>query len=176
MKNIILIGMPGCGKSTLGVLIAKELGLDFTDTDIVIQSRTGELLYRTLEKKGVKGLLEEERSAILSLDLSKPRVIATGGSAVLKEDSMAYLKENGVCVYVHVDYEQINKRINNRSTRGIAAESNETLLDIYNYRTPFYERYADITIDCTNRNMSENASFIVNTLKNSWNLKIAIAK
>ncbi len=156
MKNIILIGMPGCGKSTLGVLLAKELGFDFLDTDITIQARTGELLHKTLEKKGVEGLLEEERQAILSLDLSKPRVIATGGSAVLREESMAYLKQNGICIYIHVDYDEINRRVKNRSTRGIAAENNETLMDIYNYRTPFYEKYADVTAYCTGKTHGDN--------------------
>lgn len=165
MKNIVLIGMPGCGKSTLGVLLAKELGLDFTDTDIVIQNRTGKLLCETLEEKGVSGLLEEEREAILSLDLSKPRVIATGGSAVLREDSMNYLKANSVCVYIYLPYTDINRRVNNRSTRGIAAENNETLLDIYNYRVPFYRQYADITIDCSCGNAEKNAEKIKNAVK-----------
>ncbi len=164
-KSIILIGMPGCGKSTLGVLLAKRLGLDFLDTDIVIQNRTGELLYETLEKKGVSGLLEEERLAILSLDMSTPRVIATGGSAVLREDSMVYLKQNGICVYIYAPYTEINKRVNNRGTRGIAAENNETLLDIYNYRTPFYRKYADITVECTGFSAEKNADRIAAALE-----------
>lgn len=92
MKNIILIGMPGSGKSTIGVVLAKTLGVDFIDTDITIQNRTGELLYQTLERVGVKGLLDEEEKAILSLDLSdKVCVVATGGSAVLRESSMEHL-------------------------------------------------------------------------------------
>ena len=152
--------MPGCGKSTLGVILAKELGLDFVDTDIVIQQRTGELLQTTLEKYGVDALLDEEEKAILSLDMSKPRVISTGGSAPLRENSMKHLKENGICVYIKLSCEEIEKRINNRDTRGIAAKKDETLLDIYNYRTPFYEKYADITADCDGAGVEENVERI----------------
>ena len=160
MKSIVLIGMPGCGKSTLGVILAKELGLGFVDTDIVIQNRTGLLLQTTLEKSGILGLLDEEEKAILSLDLSKPYVVSTGGSAVLREKSMEHLKRNGVCVYIQLDYSEIEGRINNRDTRGIAAEKDETLKDIYDYRTPFYEKYADITVNCMNRTVEENVEYI----------------
>lgn len=156
MKNIVLIGMPGCGKSTLGVILAKELGLDFVDTDIVIQQRTGELLQETLEKRGVNALLDEEEQAILSLDMSKPHVISTGGSAVLRDSSMNHLTDNGICVYIYLTCEEVEKRINNRNTRGIAAEKDETLKDIYDYRTPFYEKWADITVDCTDSSVGEN--------------------
>lgn len=157
--------MPGCGKSTLGVLLAKELGLDYIDTDITIQNRTGELLCKTLERIGVSGLLDEEEKAILSLDVSKPRVIATGGSAVLRESSMKHLRENGICIYIYLPYTEINRRINNRDTRGIAAENNETLLDIFNYRTPFYRKYADITVDCSGNNAEENVAKIKSMLE-----------
>ena len=166
MKSVVLVGMPGCGKSTLGVLLAKQMGLDFLDTDIVIQNRTGELLCQTLDKKGVQGLLDEEEKAILSIDMSLPRVIATGGSAVLRESSMEYLKKNGVCVYLYAPYTVINKRVVNRSTRGIAAENNETLLDIFNFRTPFYRKYADVTVDCSGFSAEENAQRVYNAVKN----------
>ena len=165
MKSIILIGMPGCGKSTLGVILAKELGLSFVDTDIVIQERTGELLQETLDKKGVSALLDEEENAILSLDLSKPCVISTGGSAPLRTRSMEHLKKNGVCVYIKLPLEEIEKRINNRDTRGIAAGKDETLLDIYNFRTPYYEKYADITLDCSGKNTAENVKVIMTALE-----------
>lgn len=160
MKSIVLIGMPGCGKSTLGVILAKELGLDFVDTDIVIQKRTGELLQTTLERLGVKGLLDEEEKAILSLDLSKPHIISTGGSAPLRENSMRYLKENGICVYIKVSYPEIERRINNRDTRGIAAEKGDTLYDIYSFRIPYYEKYADITVCCDGREIQENVDTV----------------
>ena len=165
MKSIILIGMPGCGKSTLGVILAKELGLDFIDTDIVIQQRTGELLQETLEKTGVGGLLDEEEKAILSLDMSIPRVVSTGGSAVLRENSMEHLSDKGVCVYIKLPYEEIERRINNRDSRGIAAEKDETLKDIYDFRTPYYEKYADIVCNCASDNVQENVEFIKKHLK-----------
>lgn len=164
MKSIILVGMPGCGKSTLGVILAKELGLGFVDTDIVIQNMTGCLLQETLEKEGVGGLLDKEEQAILSLDLSKPCVISTGGSAVLREKSMKHLLENGVCVYIKLPLEEIEKRINNRDTRGIAAESGETLGDIYAYRTPFYEKYAEVTVNCHNGSVAQNVEKIKNSI------------
>ena len=97
--------------------------------------------------------------------MSTPRVIATGGSAVLREDSMAHLKQNGICVYIYAPYTEINKRVNNRGTRGIAAENNETLLDIYNYRTPFYRKYADITVECTGFSAEKNADRIAAALE-----------
>ena len=165
MKSIVLIGMPGCGKSTLGVILAKELGLGFVDTDIVIQNMTGELLQTTLERDGVAALLDREEEAILSLDLSKPCVVSTGGSAVLRESSMKHLKENGICVYIQLDCAEIESRINNRDSRGIAAEKNQTLKDIYDFRTPFYEKYADITVDCMNKSIEENVTFIKNELE-----------
>lgn len=165
MKNIILIGMPGAGKSTIGVILAKTLGVDFMDTDIEIQNRTGELLQITLEKKGVKGLLDEEEEAIKALDLSKKTcVVATGGSAVLREASMKHLKENGVCVYLSLPYSVISRRVNNRDTRGIAAENNETLKDIYDFRTPYYEKYADFTVECKGRSAEKNVSEILRVL------------
>lgn len=154
MKNIVLIGMPGSGKSTLGVILAKTLGVDFVDTDIVIQNRTGELLYKTLERVGVSGLLDEEENAILSLDPSqRASVISTGGSAVLREKSMAHLKKDGTCVYLALPYETIEKRVGAYATRGIAAENGESLLNIYNYRLPFYQKYADLTIDCADKSI-----------------------
>ena len=164
MKNIILIGMPGAGKSTIGVILAKTLGVDFIDTDIVIQNRTGELLHKTLARVGVKGLLDEEEKAITELDLSKICVVATGGSAVLREPSMAHLRENGVCVYLSLPYSVISRRVNNRDTRGIAAENHETLKDIYNFRAPYYEKYADFTVDCRGRSAEKNVAEILRVL------------
>lgn len=156
--------MPGAGKSTIGVILAKTLGVDFIDTDIVIQNRTGELLHKTLARVGVKGLLDEEEKAITELDLSKRCVVATGGSAVLRERSMNHLRENGVCVYLSLPYSVISRRVNNRDTRGIAAENHETLKDIYNFRAPYYEKYADFTVDCRGRSAEKNVAEILRAL------------
>ena len=165
MKNIILIGMPGAGKSTIGVILAKTLGIDFMDTDIEIQKRTGELLHITLEKSGVKGLLDEEEKAIKNLDLTSKRcVVATGGSAVLREDSMKHLKANGVCVYLRLPYTVIQRRVKNRDTRGIAAENHETLKDIYEYREPFYAKYADVTVDGKGKSVEKNVAEILRVM------------
>ena len=165
MKNIILIGMPGSGKSTIGVVLAKTLGVDFIDTDITIQNRTGELLYQTLERTGVKGLLDQEEKAILSLDLSdKVCVVATGGSAVLRESSMEHLHKNGVFVYLSLPYTVIARRVGNRATRGIAAENGESLKDIYDFRKPYYEKYADFTVDCKGNSVEKNVAEILRVL------------
>ncbi len=161
MKNIVLIGMPGCGKSTIGVLLAKQLGMSFVDTDIVIQNRTGKLLYKILEEKGVDGLLDEEQEAILSLDMKKGAVISTGGSAPLREKSMQHLSQNSYIVYLKLPLCDIERRIKNKATRGIAAEKDETLADIYNYRVPFYEKWAQFIIDCSGKNAEENMQKIV---------------
>lgn len=165
MKNIILIGMPGSGKSTIGVVLAKTLGIDFIDTDITIQNRTGELLYKTIERIGVQGLLDQEEQAICSLDLSqKTCVVATGGSAVLRTSSMEHLHKNGVFVYLSLPYSVIARRVGNRATRGIAAENNESLLDIYNFRKPYYEKYADFTVDCKGNSVEKNVAEILRVM------------
>jgi shikimate kinase len=113
----------------------------------------------------VAGLLDEEEAAILSLDMSKGRVIATGGSAVLREKSAEHLRENSVCVYLSLSLSEIEKRVKNRSTRGIAAEKNQTLSDIYAYRVPFYEKYADITVLCAGKAPEENVNAIKEFVK-----------
>lgn len=164
MKNIVLIGMPGSGKSTIGVLLAKQLGMSFVDTDIVIQDREGKRLQKILEEKGVDGLLDAEQEAILSLDMKRGTVISTGGSAPLREKSMRHLLENSYVVYLKLPLCDIEKRIKNRATRGIAAKKDETLADIYNYRVPFYEKWAKFTIDCSGANAEENMQKTVKAL------------
>ena len=117
------------------------------------------------EFPGVKGLLDEEEEAIKALDLTSRRcVVATGGSAVLREDSMKHLKNNGVCVYLNLPYTVISRRVKNRDTRGIAAENHETLKDIFKYRAPFYEKYADFTVDCKGKSVEKNVAEILRVL------------
>ncbi len=148
MKNIVLIGMPGAGKSTVGVLLAKTLGMTFIDTDLIIQEREKSLLQQIIHEKGLQKFLAIEKEAILSVDVQHA-VIATGGSVVYKEEAMRHLKKQGSLVYLALDFDEIDKRIQNITTRGIAKQENQTLADIYHERIPLYERYADITIDCT---------------------------
>ena len=163
MKNIVLIGMPGSGKSTVGVVLAKMLGLHFLDSDLVIQETEGKLLSEIIEEKGPDGFLAVEDRVNADLQCEKT-VIATGGSAVLRESSMKHLAENGVFVYLSLPYSVIARRVGNRSTRGIAAENNETLKDIYDFRKPYYERYADFTVDCKGNSVEKNVAEILRVM------------
>ena len=147
MDNIILIGMPGSGKSTVGVLLAKALGYGFLDTDLVIQQREGLLLQDILDQFGVKHFLQVEEEAIRTVDCRRT-VIAPGGSAGCREGTMAHLKELGPVVYLRVTMEELTSRIQNLATRGIAMEPGQTLADVLAQRAPLYERYADLTVDC----------------------------
>lgn len=164
MKNIILIGMPGCGKSTLGVLLAKTLGMNFIDTDLIIQQKTGRLLHKIVEEDGKDTFLNIERDAILSLGDTKNTVIATGGSAVLRYEAMEYLKALGTVVFLKLNYETVEKRIKNIKTRGIAFAKGETLRDIYEQRMPYYEKYSDINIDCNYGSCENNLEEILAAL------------
>ncbi len=165
MKNIILIGMPGCGKSTLGVLLAKTLGYEFIDTDLIIQKNTGRLLHKIVEEDGKEAFLDIERDAILTLSQKEGTVIATGGSAVLREEAMKHLLQNGVAVYLSLPYLSMSKRIRNIKTRGIAFGEGESLRDIYNQRLPYYEKYADITLRCDLASVEKNVTKLVALLK-----------
>lgn len=144
-KNIVLIGMPGSGKSTVGVILAKTLGMDFLDGDILITQREGCTLQEILDTRGLDAFLQAEEAAVLSMDC-RGTVIATGGSVPLREGAMAHLKTHGTFVYIDVPLEELTRRINNISTRGIAFAPGQTLADLYTLRTPLYRRWADITV------------------------------
>jgi len=146
-NNIILIGMAGCGKSTVGVLLAKALGFEFIDSDLIIQKREGKLLQEIINTEGLDVFNKAEEDAICSINADHA-VIATGGSAVYSEKAMAHLKKNGVAVWLKLTYEEIPRRISNIATRGIAMAPGKTLLDVFLEREPLYEKYADITVDC----------------------------
>ena len=154
MKNIVLIGMPSAGKSTVGVIIAKNLGMNFIDTDVLLQTRQGKLLQEILDAEGTEAFLEIEEEAILSIDCSNT-VIATGGSAVYGEKAMEYLKRNGLVIYLHVAMETVNIRLRNLKTRGVVLSKGQTLEDIYRERVPLYEKYADIRLDCSNNSIED---------------------
>lgn len=171
MKNIVLIGMPGCGKSTLGVLLAKSLGYEFIDTDLIIQRNTGRLLHKIVEEDGKEAFLDIERDAILSLESTSRTVIATGGSAVLREEAMAKLKENGIVVYLSLPYSVVSKRIRNIKTRGIAFGKGESLKDIYNQRLPYYNKYADIKLRCDFGSVEKSVTRLVDALKQKGYIK-----
>jgi shikimate kinase len=148
MKNIILIGMPGAGKSTVGVILAKTLGMTFVDTDIAIQERTGRLLQEIIDTDGPAAFLKTEEETVLSLHCCNS-VIATGGSVVFSGKAMVHLKKDGVVVYLAISFDEMAKRLKNITTRGIVLFSGESLFDMYHERVPLYEKYADITVDCS---------------------------
>lgn len=164
MNNIILIGMPGCGKSTLGVILAKTLGYDFTDTDLIIQKNEGRKLYEIINEDGLDFFIDCEKRAVCTL-FGDDTVIATGGSVVLNEGTMRYLKAMGTVVYIKLPCDVIEKRINNISTRGIVMSKNESIRDIYRERTPLYESYADITVEPENDNVEKTIEKLINIIK-----------
>lgn len=160
MKNIILIGMPGCGKSTVGVLLAKAMGFRFIDTDIVIQNRTGRLLQQIIDEEGLDAFCIEEERAIMSVEEQSGCVIATGGSAVYSRSAMLYLKQHGYVYYLSLPVEQVEKRINNITTRGIAMRKNDSIADVFRRRRQLYEEYADITVECAGKSIEETVEEI----------------
>ncbi len=155
MKNIILIGMPGCGKSTVGVLLAKAMGFRFIDTDITIQERTGMLLQQIIDQNGLDRFCIEEERAIMSVEEIGGCVIATGGSAVYSRSAMLHLKEHGYVYYLSLPTQQVEKRLSNIKTRGIAMRPGDTIEDVFRKRRRLYEEYADITVDCSEKSIEE---------------------
>jgi len=150
MKNIVLIGMAGAGKSTIGVLLAKTMGMSFIDTDLVIQQNEGKLLQVLLDEQGIDNFIKIEEKAVLGLN-AKNSIIATGGSVVYSEKSMLHLMKNGLVVYLKVPFDIIETRLKNITTRGVVMKKGSKLIDVYNERSPLYEKYADVIIDCKNK-------------------------
>lgn len=163
MKNIVLIGMPGAGKSTIGVILAKSLLFDFCDTDLIIQKSTGESLCDTINKIGIKEFIDLEEKIISGQEFSNS-VIATGGSAVYGEKAMGKLKEDGIVIYLKVSPDELQKRITNIHTRGIAMKEGTSIEQLYEERAPLYEKYAEITIECDGKTAEECVDEIVNKI------------
>ena len=145
--NIVLIGMPGSGKSTVGVILAKQTSRDFVDTDVLIQTTHGRALQDIVDTDGHIALREIEESVIADLDLDH-HVVSTGGSAVYSAKAMRHLKAHGVIVFLNVDVETIQARVHDFSTRGLAKRADQTFSDLFDERLPLYQYYAEITIDC----------------------------
>ena len=145
-ENIVLIGMPGVGKSTLGVVLAKELGFQFVDADLLIQERENRLLKEIIAEDGVEGFLKIENDVNASIRAEKT-VIATGGSVIYGSDAMEHLKEIGTVVYLKLDYETLDSRLGNLKGRGVVLKDDQTLKDLYDERIPLYEKYADVIVD-----------------------------
>ena len=153
-QNIILIGMPGAGKSSVGVILAKVLGYEFIDTDLVIQHREKRLLREIIADEGNEGFLAIENEVNATLEADKS-VIAPGGSVIYEAKAMEHYKETATIVYLKLNYEDLESRLGNLVDRGVVLKDGMTLRDLYNERLPYYEKYADITLDETGKEFGE---------------------
>lgn len=158
-ENIILIGMPGAGKSSIGVVLAKAIGYEFVDTDLLIQAREGCLLSEIIEKEGRERFVEIENEVNAGLDV-KRCVIAPGGSVIYGIEAMKHFQEIGTIVYLKLSYEDLAKRLGNLKGRGVVLKEGQTLKDLYEERTCLYETYADFTISEKNRGIEETLQAI----------------
>lgn len=159
MKNIILIGMPGCGKSTVGVILAKIIGYSFLDSDLLIQEKDGRLLSEIISQEGLDGFNKIENKINASIDVSRS-VIATGGSVIYGKEAMEHFKKIGIVVYIRLPYEEIAKRLSDLTQRGVSIKEGQTLLDLYNERIPLYEKYADVIVDENGMAIPETVLYI----------------
>jgi len=168
--NIVLIGMSGAGKSTLGVLLAIALGMDYVDTDIVMQQHEGRLLQDIMDNDGIEKFMEVEEKIVAELQLVNC-IISTGGSVIYSKKAMNVLKQGGHIFYLHVPYEEINKRLINITTRGIVIKKGNSLKDVYEERVPLYIKYSDTTIDCSNKDIEYCVSEIIEKIKETHRRK-----
>ena len=162
-NNIILIGMPGAGKSTVGVVLAKKLGYAFLDSDLLIQSREGRLLHEIIAERGVEGFWSVEEAVNASIDADRT-VIATGGSVVYGAHAMEQLKDIGTIVYLKLPCEEIAHRLGDLDERGVTLREGQGLVQLYDERVPLYEKYADIVIDELNLHVEETIDKILAAL------------
>lgn len=153
-SNIVLIGMPGVGKSTVGVILAKELGFKFLDADLLIQQQEGRLLREIIAKEGAEGFIEVENRVNASI-CAERTIIATGGSAVYGTEAMQHLKEIGTVVYLEVSYDTIRSRLEDIKGRGVVLKRGQTLKDLYEERIPLYRKYADVVISEEHLNIEQ---------------------
>lgn len=163
--NVVLIGMPGAGKSTIGVVLAKRLGYAFMDSDLVIQNKEGRLLHEIIAEKGVEGFwqTEEEINASIETDYT---VIATGGSVIYGSRAMEHFKQIGIIVYLKLSLEAITERLGDLNERGVTLREGQDLAALYAERIPMYERYADITMDCEGLSIREIVAAIAEQIVN----------
>lgn len=167
--NIVLIGMPGVGKSTVGVILAKVMGYQFLDADLVIQEQEGKLLKEIIEEVGTDGFIQVENRVNASLACSKT-IIATGGSVVYGEEAMEHLKKIGTVVYLEVPFSALEKRLSDIKGRGVILREGQTLYDLFMERTPLYEKYADVRVSEEGLNVEETVERLVEKLQNQNNI------
>ncbi len=162
-NNIVLIGMPGVGKSTVGVILAKELGYQFLDADLLIQKRENRLLKDIIAQEGVDGFIEIENQVNASIEAERT-VVATGGSVVYGQEAMAHLKDIATVIYLRLSYEELRRRLGNLKNRGVVLRKGQTLEDLYRERIVLYEKYADLIVDEENKGIEETLQAIVKVL------------
>ena len=162
-SNIILIGMPGVGKSTIGVILAKLLGYQFLDADLLIQQQEKKLLKDIICERGTDEFIEIENRVNAGI-VAEHTVIATGGSVVYGKEAMRHLKEIGTVVYLEVSYHTIEKRLADIKGRGVVLRENQSLLDLYEERTPLYEKYADVKVTEEHLNVEQTIERLVEEL------------
>lgn len=163
MKNIVLIGMPGVGKSTAGVVLAKVLGYEFIDADLIIQQQEGKLLREIIAEVGTDGFIEVENRVNSQIEVEKS-VIATGGSVVYGKEAMQHLREIGTVVYLKISYDILEKRLHDIKGRGVVLKDGQDLRGLYEERVPLYEKYADITVCEDNLNVEQTIEKITEQL------------
>lgn len=164
MKNIVLIGMPGAGKSTIGVILAKVLGFKFIDSDLLIQEQEKCLLKDIIARDGLQGFIAIENQVNRDIN-TENSIIATGGSIIYCSEAMEHLKNIGIVVYLRLSYETIEDRLDNIKQRGVVFEDGETIKSLYEDRCPIYERYADLTVDGEGLGTEEFMENIVNEIR-----------
>lgn len=152
--NLVLIGMPGAGKSTVGVLLAKATGRNFVDSDVFIQAGQDRSLREIIETDGLEAFRRVEEQYVLCLEV-RATVIATGGSVVYSARAMRRLKETGVVIYLSLAFETVERRVRDTAERGVVMEPGQSLRELYDQRRPLYEKWADLTIDCEGKNQEE---------------------
>ena len=163
--NVCLIGMPGVGKSTVGVILAKKLGCDYVDADLVIQRREKRLLSRIIDEDGIDGFLRIENEVCTMLADTEDAVIATGGSAVYGREAMERFRENGTVVYLEASLPTLQKRLSDLKGRGVVLREGQTLEDLYRERIPLYEQYADITVNEDGKDLEETMETVLHALR-----------
>lgn len=146
-SNIVLVGMPGSGKSTVGVILARRLGMDFVDTDVILQTAEGRRLQDIVDRDGYLALRRVEERVLLSLSLRR-HVIATGGSAVYSTAAMAHLRAGGRVVFLDADIATLEARVRDFGSRGLAKRADQSFEDLFAERRPLYLSYADLVIPC----------------------------